>query len=120
VEFLEAVRRLKKLFPDTKTSGGVSNVSFSFRGNEVVREAMNAVFLYHAIQAGLDMGIVNPGQLQLYEEIPSELRARIEDVILNRRPDATDRLIAFAETVKKKDKADVKEQAWREAPVAER
>ncbi len=103
-----------------KTSGGVSNVSFGFRGNEVVREAMNAVFLYHAIRAGLDMGIVNPGQLQVYEEIPKDLLEHVEDVILNRRPDATDRLITFAETVKKKDKSDVKEQAWREQPVAER
>ncbi len=120
VEFFNAVRELKRLFPLAKTSGGVSNVSFSFRGNEVVREALNAVFLYHAIRAGLDMGIVNPAQLQVYEEIPKDLLERVEDVILNRRPDATDRLIAFAETVKKKDKTDVKEQAWREAPVAER
>src|SRR5206468_1335315 len=98
----------------------VSNVSFAFRGNDVVREAMNAAFLYHAIRAGLDMGIVNAGQLQVYEEIPKELIERVEDVLLNRRPDATDRLTAFAETVKKKDKSDVKEQAWRTAPVQER
>jgi 5-methyltetrahydrofolate--homocysteine methyltransferase len=120
VEFIEAVRELKRLFPEAKTSGGVSNVSFSFRGNDVVREAMNAAFLYHAIHAGLDMGIVNAGQLQVYEEIPKDLLAHVEDVLLNRRPDAADRLTAFAETVKKKDKADVKELAWREAPVAER
>ena len=120
VEFFNAVRELKRLFPLAKTSGGVSNVSFSFRGNEVVREALNAVFLYHAIRAGLDMGIVNPTQLQVYEEIPKDLLERVEDVILNRRPDATDRLITFADTVKKKDKTDVKEQAWRDAPVAER
>src|SRR6516164_7671858 len=104
VEFFEAVRRLKQLFPEAKTSGGVSNVSFAFRGpeNEVVREAMNAAFLYHAIRAGLDMGIVNAGQLQVYEEIAPELREHVEDVLLNRRPDAADRLTAFAETVKEK------------------
>src|SRR5439155_7350760 len=107
VEFIEAVRRLKKLFPAAKTSGGVSNVSFSFRGNEVVREAVNAVFLYHAIKAGLDMGIVNPTQLQVYEEIPKDLLERVEDVMLNRRPDATERLVAFAETLGKKTKGDV-------------
>jgi 5-methyltetrahydrofolate--homocysteine methyltransferase len=120
VEFFEAVRELKQLFPECKTSGGVSNVSFAFRGNDVVREAMNAAFLYHAIHAGLDMGIVNAGQLQVYEEIPPDLRQHVEDVLLNRRPDATERLTTFAETVKKKDKTDVKELAWREAPVAER
>ena len=120
VEFFEAVRILKKLFPLAKTSGGVSNVSFSFRGNDTVREAMNAVFLYHAIRAGLDMGIVNPGQLQVYEEIPIDLRDHIEDVLLNRRPDATERLITFAETVGKKDKAEVKTLAWRETTVEER
>src|SRR5205823_6381858 len=102
VEFIEAVRELKRLFPQCKTSGGVSNVSFSFRGNEAVREALNAVFLYHAIRAGLDMGIVNAGQLQVYEEIPKDLLEHVEDVILNRRPDAADRLITFAKTVKKK------------------
>ncbi len=121
VEYFEAVRRLKKLFPEARTSGGVSNVSFAFRGNEAVREAMNAAFLYHAIKAGLDMGIVNPGQLQVYEEIPPQLRQRVEDVLLNRRPDATDRLTAFAETVKKKDKTpSARELAWRNAPVQER
>ena len=121
VEFIEAVRDLKRLLPDVKTSGGVSNVSFSYRGNDVVREAMNAAFLYHAIAAGLDMGIVNAGQLEVYEEIPKDLLERVEDVLLNRRPDAADRLTEFAETVKsagKKDKS--KELAWRKAPVAER
>src|SRR5207248_11411132 len=100
VEFFEAVRRLKTLFPAAKTSGGVSNVSFAFRGpgNEAVREAMNSVFLYHAIKAGLDMGIVNPGQLQVYEEIPKDLLERVEDVLLNRRPDATERLVEFAKS----------------------
>ncbi len=121
VAFIEAVRELKRLFPDSKTSGGVSNVSFSYRGNDTVREAMNAAFLYHAIKAGLDMGIVNPAQLMVYDDIPKDLLERVEDVLLNRRPDATDRLTAFSETVKKKDrKADPKAQAWREAPVAER
>jgi 5-methyltetrahydrofolate--homocysteine methyltransferase len=121
VEFIEAVRELKRLFPRAKTSGGVSNVSFSYRGNDVVREAMNAAFLYHAIRAGLDMGIVNAGQLQVYEEIPKDLLEHVEDVLLNRRPDAADRLTAFADTVKKGDKASAKAQlAWREAPVEER
>ncbi|GIW79189.1 MAG: methionine synthase [Gemmatales bacterium] len=122
VEFIEAVRRLKKMFPEAKTSGGVSNVSFSFRGNDVVREAMNAAFLYHAINAGLDMGIVNAGQLQVYEEIPKDLLERVEDVLLNRRPDATDRLTEFAETVKakKESKSSAEVLAWRSAPVEER
>jgi 5-methyltetrahydrofolate--homocysteine methyltransferase len=122
VEFFEAVCRLKEIFPEAKTSGGVSNVSFSFRGPdyEVVREAMNAAFLYHAIRAGLDMGIVNAGQLQVYEEIPKDLLAHVEDVLLNRRPDATDRLVQFAKTLGKKAKDDVKELAWRDAPVEER
>ncbi len=121
VEFIEAVRQLKRLFPESKTSGGVSNVSFSYRGNDTVREAMNAAFLYHAIQAGLDMGIVNAGQLEVYEEIPKDLLERVEDVLLNRRPDAADRLTEFAESVKKKGKKDPGTAlAWREAPVAER
>ena len=100
VEFFEAVRRIKEECPGAKTSGGVSNVSFSFRGNNVVREAMNACFLYHAIEAGLDMGIVNAAQLEVYDEIEPTLRELIEDVLLNRRPDATERLIEHAETVK--------------------
>ncbi len=122
VEFIEAVRELKRLFPRAKTSGGVSNVSFSFRGPEFeeVREAMNSAFLYHAIRAGLDMGIVNAGQLKVYEEIPPELRERVEDVLLNRRPDATERLVEFARTVGRKDKSADKGQAWRDAPVEER
>ena len=100
VEFIEAVRELKRVLPDCKTSGGVSNVSFSYRGNDAVREAMNAAFLYHAIRAGLDMGIVNAGQLEVYDEIPKDLLERVEDVLLNRRPDAADRLTEFAESVK--------------------
>lgn len=122
VEFFEAVRRLKKLFPRAKTSGGVSNVSFAFRGggNEIVRESMNSAFLYHAIRAGLDMGIVNAGQLQVYEEIPKDLLEHVEDVLLNRRPDATERLVEFSKTVGKKEKAVEKGLAWRDAPVEER
>jgi 5-methyltetrahydrofolate--homocysteine methyltransferase len=121
VEFIEAVRHLKQLFPESKTSGGVSNVSFAFRGNEVVREAMNAAFLYHAIKAGLDMGIVNPGQLKVYEEIPPDLLERVEDVLLNRRPDAADRLTEFAETLKFSREAQPSAApAWRSAPVEER
>lgn len=120
VEFFNAVRELKHLFPKAKTSGGVSNVSFSFRGNEAVREAINAVFLYHAIKAGLDMGIVNPNQLQVYEDIPKDLLEHVEDVVLNRRPDATDRLLKFAETVKKKDKNEVADAGWRGLPAVER
>jgi 5-methyltetrahydrofolate--homocysteine methyltransferase len=121
VEFIEAVRELKQRLPLCKTSGGVSNVSFSYRGNDVVREAMNAAFLYHAIRAGLDMGIVNAGQLEVYEEIPKDLLEKVEDVLLNRRPDAADRLTEFAESVKSSTKKDrTKDLAWREAPVAER
>ena len=123
VEYIEAVRKLKERFPQAKTSGGVSNVSFSFRGNDVVREAMNAAFLYHAIKAGLDMGIVNAGQLAVYEEIPSDLRERVEDVLLNRRPDATDRLTEFSETICNQDRGVQKESAalaWRNWPVADR
>ena len=98
VNFIEATRQIKQLCPGAKVSGGVSNISFSFRGNDVVREAMHSAFLYHAIRAGLDMGIVNAGQLAVYEEIPPELLERVEDVLLNRRPDATERLVEFAET----------------------
>jgi 5-methyltetrahydrofolate--homocysteine methyltransferase len=121
VEFIEAVRELKRLLPNCKTSGGVSNVSFSYRGNDTVREAMNSAFLYHAIRAGLDMGIVSAGQLVVYEEIPKDLLERVEDVLLNRRADAADRLTDFAESVKSSRKKDPsKDLAWRDAPVAER
>ncbi len=120
IEFIEAVRRIKQECPGAKTSGGVSNVSFSFRGNDVVREAMNAAFLYHAIRAGLDMAIVNAGQLEVYEEIDKQLLEHIEDVLLNRRPDATERLVEFSETVKKKEKGAEEEEAWRKASVQER
>jgi 5-methyltetrahydrofolate--homocysteine methyltransferase len=120
VEFIEAVRLIKEECPGAKTSGGVSNVSFSFRGNETVREAMNAAFLYHAIRAGLDMGIVNAGQLEVYEEIDKELLTYIEDVLLNRRPDATERLIDYAETVKAKVKGEAKVEEWRLGTVEQR
>ena len=120
VNFIEAVRQIKATLPHCKTSGGVSNISFSFRGNNVVREAMHAAFLYHAIQAGLDMAIVNAGQLGVYEEIPKDLLELVEDVLLNRRPDATERLVDFAETVKQEDKATVKAYAWREGSVETR
>ena len=100
INFIEATRQIKEKMPLTKISGGVSNISFSFRGNNLVREAMHAAFLYHAIKAGMDMGIVNAGQLALYEEIDPELLEKIEDVLFDRREDATDRLIDFAETVK--------------------
>ncbi|HEX7450153.1 MAG TPA: methionine synthase, partial [Pirellulales bacterium] len=121
INFIEAVRQIKQLCPGAKTSGGVSNISFSFRGNDVVREAMHAAFLYHAIRAGLDMGIVNAGQLAVYEDIPPELLERVEDVLFDRRPDATERLVDFAETVKKQGgKQAGAELAWRSAPVEER
>ncbi|HMP86589.1 MAG TPA: dihydropteroate synthase, partial [Lacibacter sp.] len=123
VDFIEATREIKQRMPLVKVSGGVSNLSFSFRGNEHVREAMHSVFLYHAIHAGMDMGIVNAGQLVVYDEIEPRLRELCEDVILNRNNDhneATEQLIAFAETVKAKGKEQVKDEAWRNAPVEER
>ena len=120
VDFIEATRWIKKNLPGARVSGGVSNISFSFRGNNTVREAMHAAFLFHAIRAGLDMGIVNAGQLAVYEEIEPELRERVEDVLLNRRDDATERLIEFAENVKGKDKTPVSDKAWRKDPVEKR
>ncbi|HEX2962439.1 MAG TPA: methionine synthase [Ignavibacteriales bacterium] len=120
VNFIDAVRYIKQHLPMAKVSGGVSNLSFSFRGNDRVREAMHSAFLFHAIKAGLDMGIVNAGQLEVYEEIPKDLMELVEDVILNRRPDATERLVSFAEQIKQKDKSEVKEEVWRESPVEER
>ncbi len=120
VAFLEATRRIKAALPLCKVSGGVSNISFSFRGNNAVREAMHSAFLYHAIRAGLDMGIVNAGQLEVYEEIPQDLRDLVEDVLLDRRPDATERLVAFAESVKQKEKGAVSEDEWRKGSVEER
>ncbi len=120
VNFLEATRQIKAALPHCKVSGGVSNISFSFRGNNVVREAMHVAFLYHAINAGLDMAIVNAGQLGVYEEISKDLLDLVEDVLLNRRPDATERLVTFAETVEQEGKAVVKADAWREGPVEAR
>ena len=120
VDFIEATRWIKQNLPLAKVSGGVSNISFSFRGNNVVREAMHSAFLYHAIKAGLDMGIVNAGMLEVYEEIPKDLLEYVEDVLLNRRPDATERLVEFAETVKSKGKEIVKDEEWRKGPVEER
>jgi 5-methyltetrahydrofolate--homocysteine methyltransferase len=120
VDFINAVRWIKANLPGARTSGGVSNISFSFRGNNTVREAMHAAFLYHAIQAGLDMAIVNAGQLAVYEEIEPELKTRVEDVLLNRRDDATERLVEFAEGVKATGKTAAEKEAWREAPVEER
>jgi 5-methyltetrahydrofolate--homocysteine methyltransferase len=120
VDFIAAVRWIKENLPFSHVSGGVSNISFSFRGNNAVREAMHAAFLYHAINAGLDMGIVNAGQLAVYEEIPKDLLQLVEDVLLNRRRDATERLVDYAEKVKSSAKVQVKDEAWRAAPVEER
>src|SRR5467141_2493153 len=120
VDFLGATSWIKENLPGARVSGGVSNISFSFRGNNTVREAMHAAFLYHAIRGGLDMGIVNAGQLAVYEEIEPELRERVEDVLLNRRDDATERLVDFADRVKVKVKEQVQEKAWRSSPVEER
>ena len=122
VEYIESVRRIKARFPRVLVSGGVSNVSFAFRGNDPVREAMHTVFLYHAIQAGMDMGIVNAGQLAVYDDIDPELRELVEDVVLNRRADATDRLLASASrwTGGRDDGRTGGEAAWRSLPVSAR
>ncbi len=123
VDFIEATKEIKQLMPLARVSGGVSNLSFSFRGNDHVREAMHSVFLLHAIKAGMDMGIVNAGQLVVYDEIEPQLREMCEDVILNRNNDnneATEKLIAFAETVKAKGKENIKDETWRTTPVEER
>jgi len=121
VDFIEATRELKRRFPDCHISGGVSNVSFSFRGNDTVREAIHSVFLYHAIQAGMDMGIVNAGALAIYDDVPEVLRERVEDVVLNRREDATERLLEIADNYrKKKGEVVVETLAWREKGVRER
>jgi 5-methyltetrahydrofolate--homocysteine methyltransferase len=123
VDFIEGTRRIKQLMPLTKVSGGVSNISFSFRGNDHVREAMHSVFLFHAIKAGMDMGIVNAGQLVVYDEIEPRLRQLCEDVLLNKDNDdnsKTEALIAFADTVKAKGKVEVKDEAWRQGSVEDR
>ena len=120
VDFINATQWIKQNLPFAKVSGGVSNISFSFRGNDTVREAMHSAFLYHAIKAGMDMGIVNAGMLMVYDEIPKDLLDRVEDVLLNRRNDATDRLLEFAETVKAKGKEKIVDDVWRKTGVEER
>jgi 5-methyltetrahydrofolate--homocysteine methyltransferase len=120
VDFIEATRWIKQNLPHAKVSGGVSNISFSFRGNNVVREAMHSAFLYHAIKAGMDMGIVNAGMLEVYQEIDKELLVLVEDVLLNRRDDATERLVEYADTVKSKGKEIVRDEEWRKEPVETR
>jgi 5-methyltetrahydrofolate--homocysteine methyltransferase len=120
LDFFEATKWIRENLPYAHVSGGVSNVSFSFRGNNPVREAMHSAFLYHAIKNGMDMGIVNPAMLEVYDDIPKDLLERIEDVLLDRRDDATERLLAFAETVGKKDKVQVADEEWRKGTVEER
>ncbi|MFC5623187.1 methionine synthase [Algoriphagus winogradskyi] len=120
LDFFNATKWIKANLPGAKVSGGVSNVSFSFRGNNPVREAMHAAFLYHAIKSGMDMGIVNPTMLEIYDDIPKELLERVEDVLFDRREDATERLLDFAETVKSADKKEIVNEAWRSDPVAKR
>jgi len=120
INFIEATRIIKATCPGVKISGGISNLSFSFRGNDIVREAIHSAFLYHAIRAGLDMGIVNAGQLVVYEDIPKDLLEHVEDIIFNRRPDATERMVEFAATVKGEGKKREHDIAWRDAPVQAR
>lgn len=120
IDFIEATKWVRENLPNASVSGGVSNVSFSFRGNNPVREAMHSVFLYHAIKAGMNMGIVNPAMLEVYDEIPKDLLEKVEDVILNRRDDATERLLDFAQTVVGNKKDVVEDQAWRRDPLQER
>lgn len=120
LDFFNATKWIKQNLPGAKVSGGVSNVSFSFRGNNPVREAMHAAFLYHAIKSGMDMGIVNPTMLEIYDDIPKDLLERVEDVLFDRREDATERMLDFAETVKSADKKEVVNEAWRSDPVAKR
>ena len=122
VDFINATRWIKANLPHAKVSGGVSNISFSFRGNNRVREAMHSAFLYHAIAAGLDMGIVNAGMLEVYEEIEPKLKELVEDVLLNRRPDATERLVEYGETLKGEGAVvtEKKAEEWRNGTVEER
>ncbi len=120
MDFFRATKWIKENLPHAHVSGGVSNVSFSFRGNNPVREAMHSAFLYHAVKNGMDMGIVNPSMLEVYDDIPKDLLEHVEDVLLDRRDDATERLLAFAETVKKKDKAEVVSEEWRNGSVEDR
>jgi len=120
VDFFRTTTWIKEHLPYAKVSGGISNVSFSFQGNNILREAIHSVFLFHAIKAGLDMGIVNPGMLQIYDEIPADLLELVEDLVQNRRPDATERLLEFSEKIKAADEKQEKVEAWRELPLAER
>src|SRR5438128_11060784 len=120
VDFIEATQWIKQNLPGAKVSGGVSNVSFSFRGNDPVREAIHTVFLYHAIKAGMDMGIVNAGMVGVYDDLDPELRERVEDVVLNRRKDAGEGLVEIAESAKGAAKDDSAKLAWRAKPVDER
>lgn len=120
VDFIEATRIIRQTLPYAKVSGGVSNVSFSFRGNEPIREAIHTAFLYHAVKAGMTMGIVNAGQLGVYSDIPADLLEHVEDVLLNRRPDATERLVEFAESFKGQKKEQVEDLSWRNEPVRQR
>ena len=120
INFIEATKQIKKTCPGVKVSGGISNLSFAFRGNEVVRQAIHGAFLYHAIEAGLDMGIVNAGQLVVYEDIPKDLLEHVEDIIFNRRADATERMVEFAATIKGGGKKREIDLSWREAPVEKR
>src|SRR5258705_1665129 len=118
--FIDALPLIKVRCPGARTSGGISNLSFSFRGNDVVREAMHSAFLFHAVRAGLDMGIVNAGQLAVYADIPADLLELVEDVLFDRRDDATDRLVTFAETVSGSATRRVVDLSWRDAPGAQR
>ncbi len=120
LDYLEAVRQIKSTFPKVKISGGVSNLSFAFRGNDLIREAMHSAFLYHATRAGMDMGIVNAGQITIYEDIPEDLLTLVEDVLFNRKPDATERLVVFAQSAQKQEKTVQDKQAWRQQPVEKR
>jgi len=120
VDFINATSWIKENLPHSRVSGGISNLSFSFRGNNVVREAMHSVFLYHAIRAGLDMGIVNPGLLQVYDEIPADLLTHTEDLVLDRRPDATERLLDYSSKIEQVEKAEKSRDRWRDQPVEER
>jgi len=120
IDFMRATRWIKEHLVGARVSGGISNLSFSFRGNNIVREAIHSVFLYHAIKAGLDMGIVNPGMLQVYDEIPEQLLEHTEDLVLNRRPDATERIIEYSSTLEQEDKEEVRRDLWRDQEVEER
>ena len=120
VDFINAVAWIKKNLKHAKTSGGVSNVSFSFRGNDQVREAIHSVFLFHAIKAGLDMGIVNPGMLQIYDEIPKDFLEKVENLVLNKNPNATEELLEFAQTLKAQDAKEERKDEWRDLPVEKR